>query len=87
MAGNSKRAHKPGTYHARNDLVFIMFNEAEFWRYVLGGRWRYFERISGNNASNVNRDREVTDAALKKIIDRKIAVRQIAQMRKVNNDY
>lgn len=86
MANNGKRAHKPGTFHARNDLVFVTFNGREFGRYILGGRWRYFERIKGNNASNINRDQQVENADLIKIIDRKIAVRQIAKMRMSQHD-
>lgn len=86
MAYNGKRAHKPGTFHARNDLVFVTFSGREFGRYILGGRWRYFERIKGNNASNINRDQQVENADLIKIIDRKIAVRQIAKMRMSQHD-
>lgn len=85
MAYNGKRAHKPGTYHARNDLVFVTHQGSEYGRYILGGRYRYFERCKGNNTSNYNRDLQVDNRDLQKIIDRKIAVRQIAQMRMSKN--
>lgn len=81
MANNGKRAHKPMTFHAREKLTFVTFEGKEFGRYFLGGRFKYFERRSGNNASNINRDIAIDNRDLQQIIDRKIAAQSINRMR------
>lgn len=81
---DSKKAHKPKTYYPQNDLVLVTFQGREYGRYILGGIYRYFERVQGRNASNINRDQQIDNADLKRMIDRKIAVRRIVQMRKLS---
>lgn len=81
---DGKKAHKPRTYYPRNDLVLVTYQGREYGRYILGGIYRYFERVQGPNASNINRDQQVDNKYLKRMIDRKIAVRRIIQMRKVS---
>ncbi|QHJ80205.1 MAG: hypothetical protein [Bacteriophage sp.] len=81
---DSKKAHKPKTYYPTNDLVLITFQGREYGRHILGGIYRYFERLQGRNASNINRDVQIDNVELKRLIDRKIAVRRIVNMRKLS---